>query len=198
MKTITKLEAAGARFFSVKPDTYRSIVVLSGEGSGAIRIGNILYVSPKTVLAVFDREPKSVAIEKRIGERNEPESVDTAGQVSGGFRSEYARRTGLGTGKEKEKAEVLPAAGADPGQSPAIEGEIMPALSTAGDAGPDGNVLYEDQGPQEIVAPGANVEVGQTTHRHDETRINIDPNEGVKMSADLMSTNNFYNINASA
>ena len=36
----------------------------------------------------------------------------------------------------------------------------------------------EDQDEVEIVDPGVKCSVGQTPHRHDETRINIDPNEG--------------------
>jgi hypothetical protein len=86
------------------------------------------------------------------------------------LRSEYARRTGLGGGKEGQR--VIEAAAADP------------ALAAAG----------VDQGPAEIVEPGAcgvadpalaadpapDCSVGQTTHRQDDKAVNIEPNEGAQ------------------
>ena len=58
-------EFTGARLFAHNPDIYRAVVALSAEGLGAIRIGRILHVSPNTVLAVREREPQSIDIEKR-------------------------------------------------------------------------------------------------------------------------------------
>jgi len=58
-------EFTGARLFANNPNTYRAICALSAEGLGAIRIGRILHVSPNTVLAVREREPQSIDIEKR-------------------------------------------------------------------------------------------------------------------------------------
>jgi hypothetical protein len=54
----------GARLFASDPERYKAIIALSAEGLGAIRIGRILQVSPHTVLAVREREPEAVAIEK--------------------------------------------------------------------------------------------------------------------------------------
>jgi hypothetical protein len=54
----------GARLFARNPELYKSIVALSAEGLGAIRIGRILNVSAHTVQAVREREPEAVAIEK--------------------------------------------------------------------------------------------------------------------------------------
>ena len=39
-------------------------------------------------------------------ESRKPESVDIAGRISGGFRSEYARQIGLEAGKEKQCAKI--------------------------------------------------------------------------------------------
>lgn len=57
-------EFTGARLFSTRPDTYRSIISLSAEGIGVLRIARILHVSPSTVLAVRSREPEKLEIEK--------------------------------------------------------------------------------------------------------------------------------------
>ena len=54
-----------ARFFSAQPDKYKAIVALSAEGLGVLRIAGILRVSPHTVLAVRQRSPSDVAIEKQ-------------------------------------------------------------------------------------------------------------------------------------
>ena len=80
---------------------------------------------------------------------------------------------GFGGGKRIAKgADLSPVAD----QAPAIEGEIMPA-----------KVVYADQGAVEIVDPGANYSVGQTPHRYDDNRINIDRNEGVQKSTDSIT-----------
>src|SRR5574343_580881 len=57
-------EFTGARLFSSRPEVYKSIIALSAEGIGAIRIGKILGVSPNTVLAVRAREGGRIDIEK--------------------------------------------------------------------------------------------------------------------------------------
>ncbi|MFA5430087.1 MAG: hypothetical protein WC329_02890 [Candidatus Omnitrophota bacterium] len=58
-------EYTGARLFAADPERYRSIVALSAEGLGVLRIARILHVGPNTVLAVRAREPEVVDIEKR-------------------------------------------------------------------------------------------------------------------------------------
>jgi len=65
--------------------------------------------------------------------------------IDNGCLCEGARRIGLGAGKRNQIAEVLPAADVDP--QLAIEIEV---LQKAPAVGP-----MEDQGPTEIVAPGA-------------------------------------------
>jgi len=89
-------------------------------------------------------------------------------------------------GDRKRKAK-----GADLGpvadQAPAIEGEIMPA-----------KVVYADQGAVEIVDPGANYSVGQTPHRYDDNRINIDRNEGAQKAVGLITQSDFEGGNANA
>ena len=60
---IVVVASPAARVFFTNSYTYRSIVALNVEGLGAMRIGKILHVSPM-VLAVRDREPEFVAIEK--------------------------------------------------------------------------------------------------------------------------------------
>lgn len=55
-----KGEFTGARLFKARPDTYKAIVVLLGQGVGVIRIGQLLGVSCNTVMAVRDRELPAV------------------------------------------------------------------------------------------------------------------------------------------
>lgn len=57
-------EFTGERLIKKRPDTYKAIVVLLGQGVGVIRIGQLLGVSPNTVLAVRDREGSSIDIVK--------------------------------------------------------------------------------------------------------------------------------------
>ena len=59
-----KREFTAARLFARKPEVYNSIISLSAEGLGALRIGRLLKVSPNTVLAVRAREGEIVDIEK--------------------------------------------------------------------------------------------------------------------------------------
>lgn len=58
-------EFTGARLFAQKPDIYKSIIALSAEGLGVLRIARVLHVSPNTVLAVRQREPAAVDIERK-------------------------------------------------------------------------------------------------------------------------------------
>lgn len=58
-------EFTGARLFAKKPELYKSIIALSAEGLGVLRIGRLLHVSPNTVLAVRAREPVAVDIERK-------------------------------------------------------------------------------------------------------------------------------------
>jgi hypothetical protein len=58
-------EYTGARLFAQNPEKYRMIVSLLAESVGILRIGRILKVSPSTVIAVRDREPDAVEIEKQ-------------------------------------------------------------------------------------------------------------------------------------
>ena len=91
---------------------------------------------------------------------------------------------GFGGGKRIAKgADLSPVAD----QAPAIEGEIMPA-----------KVVYADQGAVEIVDPGANYSVGQTPHRYDDNRINIDRNEGDQKAIGLITQSDLECGNASA
>jgi hypothetical protein len=55
-----KGEFTGARLCKARPDTYKAIVVLLGQGVGVIRIGQLLGVSCNTVMAVRDRELPAV------------------------------------------------------------------------------------------------------------------------------------------
>ncbi len=50
----------GERLFKRRPDTYKAVVVLLGQGLGVKHIAKLLSVSPATVLAVRDREGASV------------------------------------------------------------------------------------------------------------------------------------------
>jgi hypothetical protein len=54
-----------ARLFSTDPNKYQAIIALSAEGIGVLRIASILRVSTHTVIAVRQREPGGVAIEKQ-------------------------------------------------------------------------------------------------------------------------------------
>ncbi len=57
-------EFSGERLWRQRPDTYKAIVVLLGQRMGVIRIGQMLGVSPNTVLAVRDREQPAVDMVK--------------------------------------------------------------------------------------------------------------------------------------
>lgn len=59
-----KGEFTGERLYQQRPDTYKAVVVLLGQGVGVIRIGQLLGVSPNTVLAVRDRESIAIDIVK--------------------------------------------------------------------------------------------------------------------------------------
>jgi hypothetical protein len=52
----------GDRLFQQRPDTYKAVVVLLGQGIGVIKIGKLLSVSPNTVMAVRDRERLPIEI----------------------------------------------------------------------------------------------------------------------------------------
>lgn len=54
----------GERLFTQRPETYRAAVSLLAEGVGILRIAKLLKVSPSTVIAVRDREPGAIEIEK--------------------------------------------------------------------------------------------------------------------------------------
>lgn len=60
----TRGEFTGERLYQRRPETYKAIVVLLGQGVGVIRIGSLLGVSPNTVLGVRDREGVSIDIVK--------------------------------------------------------------------------------------------------------------------------------------
>lgn len=55
-----KGEFTGERLFLQRPDTYKALVVLLGQGLGVIRIGKLLGVSPNTVMAVRKREGATI------------------------------------------------------------------------------------------------------------------------------------------
>ena len=57
-------EFTAVRLYARRPETYLAVISLLAEGLGMIRIGRLLHVSPNTVMAVRDREPGSVDIEK--------------------------------------------------------------------------------------------------------------------------------------
>lgn len=57
-------EFTGERLYRERPDTYKAVVVLLGQKMGVIRIGQLLGVSPNTVMAVRDREGAAVDIVK--------------------------------------------------------------------------------------------------------------------------------------
>lgn len=57
-------EFTGERLWTQRPDTYKSIVVLLGQGIGVIRIGKLLQVSPNTVMAVRKREGATIDLVK--------------------------------------------------------------------------------------------------------------------------------------
>jgi hypothetical protein len=61
----SKGEFTGDRLFQQRPDTYKAVVVLLGQGLGVIRIGKLLSVSPNTVLAVRKREGASIDVVKQ-------------------------------------------------------------------------------------------------------------------------------------
>jgi hypothetical protein len=52
------------RFFRKKPEAYRQVVALRAEGLGILRISKILSVHPYTVMAVLEREPTKIEMEK--------------------------------------------------------------------------------------------------------------------------------------
>lgn len=54
-------EFTGERLKRYRPDTYRAVAVLLSQNVGVIRIGQLLQVSPNTVMAVRDAETKSIA-----------------------------------------------------------------------------------------------------------------------------------------
>lgn len=60
-----KGEFTGDRLFTQRPDAYKAIVILLGQKMGVIRIGQMLAVSPNTVMAVRDREGASIDIVKQ-------------------------------------------------------------------------------------------------------------------------------------
>jgi hypothetical protein len=52
------------RFFRKKPEAYRQVVALRAEGLGILRISKIMSCHPYTVMAVLDREPTKIEMEK--------------------------------------------------------------------------------------------------------------------------------------
>lgn len=99
----------------------------------------------------------------------------------------------IGLREEKEGQRVPALADAGPGEGPkVIEAEVLetPALTEK-----DPN---EDQGPQEIVDPGAKCSVGQTTHRQDDKPVNIDWNEGAQKATGLIIPSDLDTCEASA
>jgi hypothetical protein len=218
-------EYTGARLFVANPELYKAIVALSAEGLGVLRIAKILHVGPNTIMAVREREPQSVDIEKRriaglsregakmcvegiiellcdpvqkkkmtikdlgivfgiLAEKHELLSgsptarLQTIGAPAAGevleymrwLRTEYERRMGCGEGKEDQRADVQP----DPG--PGAD-HNRPAIVEPGPAPRRPIALLE--------APKSSV--GQTTHRIDETPVNIDRNEDDQNAAKSIS-----------
>jgi hypothetical protein len=52
------------RFFRKKPEAYRQVVALRAEGLGILRISKIMSCHPYTVMAVLEREPTKIEMEK--------------------------------------------------------------------------------------------------------------------------------------
>ena len=108
------------------------------------------------------------------------------------YELKYNARS-IGSREEKENQRAPALADAGPGEGPnVIEAEVleMPALTE--------NDPNEDQGPQEIVDPGAECSVGQTTHRQDDKPVNIDWNEGAQKATGLITPSYLEDVRAIA
>ena len=101
----------GARLFFANPDTCRSIVALNTEDLCAMQIGKILRVI-LMVLAVRDRKPASIDALAQVAAGAKTIEAAGLGDAGVGEQNEGQKKTfsiGLGEGKEKQRAEVLPA-----------------------------------------------------------------------------------------